>query len=78
MGSKGKQYWEWSRRICRLQPPDGNLVEAEKRPMMQMAYKLMTVTDQQDGRHRMLVAALTLAIVLIASIEPALAFGATR
>ena len=43
--------------------------------MMQMAYKLMTVTDQQDGRHRMVVAALTLAIVLIASIEPALAFG---
>ena len=49
--------------------------------MMQMAlmvHKMMTVNDEKDGRHRMVVAGLVVAVVVIASIEPALAYGGTR
>ena len=71
-------YWECSLSIARLQPSDGDLIEAEKRPMMQMAlmvHKMMTSNDKKDGRHRMVVAGLVVAVVVIASIEPALACG---
>ena len=81
MGLEGKLYWECSRDIARLQPPDGDLVETEERPMMQMAlmvHKMMTVNDKKDGRHRMVVAGLVVAVVVIASIDPALAYGGTR
>ena len=61
-----------------MQPSDGNLVEAEERPMMQMAlmvHKMMSANDKKDGLHRMVVAGLVVAVVVIASIEPALAYG---
>ena len=57
-----------------MQPSDGDLVEAEERPMMQIAHKMMTAINKTDGRHRMLVAGLAMAVVIIASIEPALAY----
>ena len=46
--------------------------------MMQMAlmvHKMMTSNDKKDGRHRMVVAGLVVAVVVIASIEPALAYS---
>ena len=49
--------------------------------MMQLAlmvHKMMTVNDEKDGRHRMVVAGLVVAVVVIASIasiEPALAYS---
>ena len=49
--------------------------------MMQLAlmvHKMMTVNDEKDGRHRMVVAGLVAAVVVIASIEPALAFNGGR
>ena len=42
--------------------------------MMQIAHKMMTAINKTDGRHRMLVAGLAMAVVIIASIEPALAY----
>ncbi len=42
-----------------------------------MVHKMMTVNDEKDGRHRMVVAGLVVAVVVIASIasiEPALAY----
>ena len=41
--------------------------------MMQIVHKMMTAIDKTDGRHRMLVAGLAMAVLVIASIEPALA-----
>ena len=49
--------------------------------MMQLALmvqKMMTANDKKNGRHRMVVAGLVVAVVVIASIEPALAFGGSR
>ena len=43
--------------------------------MALMVHKMMTVNAKQDGRHRMVVAGLVVAVVVIASIEPALACG---
>ena len=80
MGIEGKLYWECSLSIARLQPSDSDLIEAEEIPMLQLAlmvHKMMTVNDEKDGRHRMVVAGLVVAVVVIASIasiEPALAY----
>ena len=46
--------------------------------MMQMAlmvHKMMAANDKKDVRHRIVVAGLVAAVVVIASIEPALACG---
>ena len=49
--------------------------------MMQLALmvqQMMTVNAKKDGRHRMFVAGLVVAVVVIASIDPALAYGGSR
>ena len=68
MEIEGKLYWQCPRSIATLLPSDGELDGAEKRPMMQV------VNNNKDARRRMVVAALVMAVVLIASMEPALAW----
>ena len=45
---------------------------------MQVVHKMMIAINKADGRHRMLVAGLAMAVVIIAAIEPALATCACR
>ena len=59
-----------------MHPPDGDLVEAEEGPMLQ---GMITVNDR---RLRMALTGLAMAVmvvvIVVAGIEPALAFGCSR